>query len=154
MISCLHSVCLLVLNKLGGAELNYYFYYKIKVPNPQGIPSEKTADMVHLSKVTIRTKHIFQSESNTSIWKEPSKANHYLSTRQNLHYLPTPAQSSERGARRRGRSLILAPSPQACSFLIRIWVFFFVSLVITSHISQISHFQGKKNNPEGPSNGL
>lgn len=42
MIICLHSVCLLVLNELEGVELNY-FYYKIRVPKPQGIPCETTS---------------------------------------------------------------------------------------------------------------
>lgn len=74
MIICLHSACLLALNKSGGAELNY-FYYKIKVPKPQGIPCKTAADMLHLLKVTVRTKHVFQSESKTFIWKESSKAN-------------------------------------------------------------------------------
>lgn len=73
MIICLHSVSFLVLNKLAGAELNY-FYYKIKIPKPQGIPHETAADRLHLSKVTVMTKHDFQSEGKTFSRKESSKA--------------------------------------------------------------------------------
>lgn len=65
-----------------------------------------------------------------------------------MYYLPnSTVQHSQIKKRGRG-SVILPPSPQTCSLLLRIQAsfFFFVPPVTASHIFQnyVSHFQGQK----------